>query len=54
MGKKKADKEYQEKRITFRARGSLLEKLLKEKDASKVIRAVLTAHYGDKDNKTPL
>lgn len=39
-----------EKRITFRVKGWLLEKLLSEKDVSKVIRKVLSAHYGGAKN----
>lgn len=35
-----------EKRITFRVKGWLLEKLMQEKDISKVIREVLAKHYG--------
>jgi hypothetical protein len=34
-----------EKRFTVRVKGWLLEKLLKEKDASKVIRQALITHY---------
>ncbi|MDR6883089.1 hypothetical protein [Bacillus sp. 3255] len=37
-----------EKRFTFRVKGWLLEKLLKEKkrDVSKIVREALIAHYG--------